>query len=95
MPDDRMSATADPQVQRLNCRQVVELITGYLEATLDEQERALVSDHLAICASCSRYLEQMRQTAAWLGELSGNGVSPEVKNELLDRFRRWRSNDAS
>jgi predicted anti-sigma-YlaC factor YlaD len=93
MPDERTSVTADSRLQRLTCREVVELITAYLEAALDERERALVSDHLAICSHCSRYLEQMRQTAIWLSEQRGNGVSPEVKAELLDRFRRWRSNE--
>ena len=91
MPDDRVVATTDSRMRTLTCREAVELITAYLEAALDEHERALVADHLAACANCTRYLEQMRQTVIWVSQQTGNGVSPEVKTELLDRFRRWRS----
>ena len=89
MPSDRGSTTIERRVRGLTCQEVVELITSYLEDALDESERARVTRHLSACGNCSTYLEQMRQTAVWLSQLSIDGVTPEVKGDLLERFRRW------
>jgi anti-sigma factor RsiW len=95
MPSETETRMNERRIRGLTCQQVVELITAYLEGTLDDEERAEVADHLAVCANCSTYLDQMRQTAAWLSQLCGDGVDPAVKGELLSRFRRWRSGELS
>jgi anti-sigma factor RsiW len=92
MPSDRTSITIEQRLPDLTCQQVVELITSYLEDALDEPERASVVEHLRACADCSTYLEQMRQTAVWLSQLSSNGLTAEVKNDLVVRFREWCAN---
>ena len=44
----------------LACRQLVELITDYLEDALTPAERVRVEDHLSHCGDCAAYLAQMR-----------------------------------
>jgi anti-sigma factor RsiW len=75
----------------LACREIVELITAYLEDALDDDERAEVARHLDVCDDCSRYLEQMRQTVRFLNGLDANGLTPETKQRLLATFRTWRT----
>ena len=75
----------------LTCREVVELVTAYLEEALDETDRALMAQHLAACEDCTTYLDQMRQTVEFLGELSADGLTPETRQQLLAQFRSWRS----
>jgi anti-sigma factor RsiW len=72
------------------CRELVEVITDYLEGTLPEPDRARFEAHLAECPYCATYLEQMRQTIATLGELREESLSPEVRERLLRAFRGWR-----
>ena len=48
------------------CRQVVELVTDYLEGALPGELRDAVERHLAVCPPCVVYVEQMRTTAAAL-----------------------------
>ena len=55
--------------QRLTCREIVELLTDYLERTLPPDERARVDEHLATCAGCTAYLEQLRTTIGVLRRL--------------------------
>lgn len=74
----------------MTCEEFVELVTAFLEGTLDEAaERAFV-EHLAECPGCERYLDQFRVTIAELGELPPESLPDETRERLLDAFRTWR-----
>jgi len=71
----------------LTCAQVVELVTEYLEATLDPGVVLRFHEHLADCDGCAVYLEQMRRTITLTGRLREEQLAPEVRTALLDAFR--------
>ncbi len=73
------------------CRQAVELVTDYLEGALSEPDRARFELHLAACPHCTRYLDQMRATIAAAGRVDPDAVDPEVRDELVALYRRWRT----
>ena len=75
----------------LTCREVVELVTGYLEGTLSWRERRRVERHLADCEACSAYLDQMRATLTALGTVTEESLSPDAREALLHAFRDWRA----
>ncbi len=75
----------------LVCREVVELVTNYLEDALPAAERARVDEHLAACPHCTRYLEQMRMTIRASGKLREEDLAPDAKEALLSAFRTWKS----
>jgi anti-sigma factor RsiW len=72
------------------CRELVELVTEYLEGTLGPQDRARFDAHIAGCDACTAYLEQMRQTLRALGRIPEESISVEAREELLVAFRDWR-----
>ncbi len=74
----------------MTCRELVDVITEYLEGTLADVERARFEEHLGDCRSCATYLDQMRATIAALGELREESVSAEARAELLEAFRGWK-----
>ena len=78
-------------VEQLSCRELVELVTDYLEGALAETDRVLFEEHIARCTGCSGYLEQLRQTIALSGRLVPADVSAEAEGVLLEAFRSWRS----
>jgi anti-sigma factor RsiW len=78
-------------LEQLSCRELVELVTDYLEGALSEEERVRFEEHIEICGGCTTYLEQIRQTIAVLGRMPEDGLSPEAERELLEAFRGWRS----
>ena len=41
------------------CKELVELVTPYLEDVLPSNERAAIERHLAECDGCRTYVEQM------------------------------------
>ncbi|HKP89249.1 MAG TPA: zf-HC2 domain-containing protein [Thermoleophilaceae bacterium] len=75
----------------LACRQVVELVTGYLEGTLPRRERRRVERHLAACPHCTTYIEQMRTTLAALGTIPEESLTPDAREALVHAFRDWRA----
>jgi anti-sigma factor RsiW len=76
---------------QMTCREVVELVTDYLEGRLHEPERGLFEAHLSECSHCDEYLAQMRRTIELLGELPVESIDPARELELLAAFRGWRN----
>lgn len=74
----------------MNCRQVVELMTDYIEGTLGAADRARFEEHIAGCDGCRAYLAQMRLTRMIVGKLADVPVPELVEHELLEAFRSWR-----
>jgi anti-sigma factor RsiW len=75
----------------MTCRQVVELMTDYLEGALSAVERARFEDHIAGCDGCRAYLAQLQMARNIAGRLADEPVPAAVEKELLEAFRSWRS----
>jgi anti-sigma factor RsiW len=75
--------------RQLSCRQVVELVTEYLDGVMEPRRRARFEAHLAGCRGCSNYLEQFRTTVAVVGRLEVGDVPEPVMTELVAAFRHW------
>ena len=52
-----------------DCQMLVEVVTDWLEGALPEATRDELELHLATCAGCVAYVEQMRATTSVLGRL--------------------------
>ncbi len=76
--------------QGLVCKEVVELITDYLEGALLPEKRAPLEEHVAGCPGCRNYIEQVRLTIVMLRNLAQEQVFPETKEDLLEVFRQWK-----
>ncbi len=74
----------------LTCRELVELVTEYLEGTLPAEGRRRFEEHLADCDGCSTYLAQMRRTVRELGRLTEDSLDPATRDQLLTLFRGWK-----
>jgi hypothetical protein len=46
--------------------------------------------HLAACAGCREYLDQMRLTIRATGRLDEDSLPPAATEALLDAFRDWK-----
>lgn len=77
----------------LTCRELVELVTDYLEGALSSEDRERFEAHLAGCDGCSAHLRQMRKTIQTVGNLEENSLSPEAKENLLRLFRTWKTKE--
>jgi anti-sigma factor RsiW len=76
------------------CVDVVELVTDYLEGSLDPATARAVEAHLALCPGCLIYVEQMRQTIAALGRVPVETLSEQAQVDLVEAFRGYRHTTA-
>lgn len=74
----------------LTCKELTALVTDYLEGRQSLVERMRFELHLGMCRHCRAYLRQMRATIETLGSLPEESISPEMSQQLLDRFRAWK-----
>ena len=74
----------------MTCKELVELVTEYLEGTLSADVRARMDQHLAGCDGCTHYLEQMRQTIRLTGQVREENLSQPQRDDLLRLFRDWK-----
>jgi len=75
----------------LACREVVEMVTAYLEGSLPRRDRRRFEAHLADCPHCTEYLAQMRATIELTGTLTADDLPGPVQDEFMDLYRRWRA----
>jgi anti-sigma factor RsiW len=79
------------RLEPLPCREVVELVTDYLEGALSRRDRRRIERHLAGCPHCSAYLAQMRETLRLTGGLVPEDLPPEIQREFEEIYRNWES----
>ena len=75
----------------LVCQEVVELVTSYLEGALSRRQRRRFEKHLAGCPHCTEYLAQIRETIRLAGRVTPEDLTPRMREDLTDVYRRWRS----
>ncbi len=75
----------------MNCKELVELITSYLEDSLPPDERARFEEHLASCKGCQGYMQQMQTTIRLTGKLTEDEVVGKARKDLLSVFRSWKA----
>ena len=75
----------------MDCIELVELVTEYLEGTLGAEERANFEKHLGLCDGCQHYLEQMRLTRLATGSLRADDIPPDALEAFRSAFREWNS----
>jgi hypothetical protein len=69
--DDPVAGTAEPAVSTdVACRDLVALVTDYLDGVLPSDWRTRLEQHLGECDGCTTYLQQIRTTVELLAHLS-------------------------
>ncbi len=78
-------------VDELTCRELVEIVTEYLEGALAPEDYARFERHLGMCEGCSIYVDQMRETIRLTGMLSEDEIPEDAREALLNAFRGWKN----
>ncbi|MGB0096308.1 MAG: zf-HC2 domain-containing protein [Solirubrobacteraceae bacterium] len=87
LPRFRKRATRPDE---LTCRELVRLVTDYLEGALPETDVHRFDAHVTACDGCTTYLAQMQDTIRITGKLTEESLDPEARDELLAAFRTWK-----
>jgi anti-sigma factor RsiW len=75
----------------LTCKEVVEIVTDYLEGALSPEDRARFDQHLAVCDGCTYYVEQMRETIRLSGMVTEEQIPVTQRERLREAFHDWKT----
>jgi anti-sigma factor RsiW len=70
-----------------SCRDIVEIVTEYLDGGLVRAERLAFEQHVMLCPPCRAHLTQMRRTVQAAGGLRDTEVPEGLRADLLAAFR--------
>jgi len=73
----------------ISCREVVELVTAYLDGALDPDTRARFEVHLELCGPCVEYVEQIRATSKLVAVAAAELDERPDRDTLLEAFRAF------
>jgi anti-sigma factor RsiW len=76
------------------CREVVELLTDYLEEALGAPDRRRLEEHVSACGGCTNALAQMRETIRLTGTLTEDDLPAPLRGSIRDAFLAWRGGTA-
>jgi anti-sigma factor RsiW len=76
-------------MKSMDCHELVELLTAYLDGTLDPDTRERVDMHLLECDGCQNYLQQFRETVRTVGKIRNDELDPAFRQRLLDAFKEF------
>lgn len=74
----------------LTCRELVEVITDFVEGAMSDTDRARFDRHLDECTGCRAVMSQFRSTIEVTGRLTEDQVSEAQLDAMREVFRRWR-----
>lgn len=77
------------------CQEMVELVSDYIEGALSRGERRRFERHLAGCPHCTEYLAQIRETIRLTGSLVPSDLTPQMREDFGELFRRWQRDQGS
>jgi predicted anti-sigma-YlaC factor YlaD len=70
-----------------NCEECVELLTDYLEGTLDGDTKSRLDEHLSACAPCINFVKTFEKTSDITKVLREQRV--DVPSEVQDRVKTF------
>jgi anti-sigma factor RsiW len=79
--------------EELTCKELVELVTDYLEGHLAPMDRSRFEEHISACPGCIHYLQQMQSTLKALAATPSPELPDEIQSALMTAFRNWKRTD--
>ncbi len=74
----------------ISCREVVELVTEYLDGALSDADTERMEEHLKLCPPCVEYVDQIRATAQLAAVAAVELELRPDRDALLRAFREFR-----
>jgi Putative zinc-finger len=69
------------------CKEITDLIFGYLNKTLSASVQRDFKRHLRLCPDCVNFLNTYKKTVSVTRSIRPEGIPPKVRNNILDFLR--------
>ena len=79
----------------ISCRELVELVTAYLDGARTPEDTKRMDAHLKLCGPCHAYVEQMRTTVRLTAVATAELDLRPDRTELLRAFAEFKRDRAA
>lgn len=76
--------------ESITCRELVELVSDYIDGVLSPYDRERFEAHLEVCEPCVTYIEQVRRTIEATGRVTEESLESPAREAMLETFRTWK-----
>lgn len=73
------------------CDLFYQVLSDFVDGTLEEVDMTFVEEHLKLCPPCEVYLDQFRAVAEANQSLKAKETTPEVDRVLQQVLAQWRA----
>jgi predicted anti-sigma-YlaC factor YlaD len=73
----------------MNCEELVEKVTDYLDDALSPVDQARWDHHIGECLGCQGHLGEVRVTVHVMSTLDTERLPDDLESGLLAAFRQW------
>ncbi len=72
----------------MNCDDIRDLFTGFIDDALSEEEKDAIRTHLASCTLCSKKLKELRQTVVLVNNLGEVEPPPWFTQKIMSQIKQ-------
>lgn len=76
-------------VDMMNCDELVERVTDYLEDALPPRDLTRLDNHIGVCAGCVAHVDEVRVMVRLTSSVPSEPMSTGLQSTLLAIHRRW------
>ena len=80
-----------PVVQKISCQEIVQWASVYLDEHVEDERRRQIAVHLAICAGCEAYMQQIATVRDVMALLPKAVEAPSDSHRLRHVFAAYGS----
>jgi hypothetical protein len=79
----------DARMEFIECEELVEQVTDYLEGELDPEAQARMDQHLSLCIGCESHMGEVNVTLRLMASLPSESLPDELETNLVAMYRQW------
>jgi predicted anti-sigma-YlaC factor YlaD len=65
---------------------IKKLISVYIDGEVSEEEKKFIENHLKVCSSCRKYLEDLKRINSFLKTWEDESISPDLEQKIKMNF---------
>jgi hypothetical protein len=77
--------------EELECQDVVEVVSDYIDDALPIQQRTKLEHHLVYCTGCATYTRQLRDQKKAFSVEGAHAITPAERAKLFGAFHKWKA----
>jgi hypothetical protein len=76
-------------VREMNCDELVERVTDYLEDALTPVDQLRLDEHITVCIGCQAHLGEVEVMLDLISSTPAEPLSPGLESSLMAIHRQW------